>query len=182
MKKIWTLIIIIIVLATAGAAIWWKLSPKADRVKMQAAEIVNLRPMVELCTVDFYEDLPVKASIGRRHIFAKASVKGSISYDLEKISQRISGDTLYISLPKERIDVFESTDPDSYIVIDTWNEKFLGNSSFTTKEENRLKQLTIENFKKNVAERGYVEQARNDARRNLASMLTSVTGKTVIVD
>lgn len=181
MKKLWLLVAIVALAAAIFLYIKWDRSPQPDKVKMQPAKIADIRKMAELCTMDFYEDLPVKASIGNRHIFAKVTVTGSISFNLDSLKVDDRNDTLFVSLPTEKIDVYESTAPGSYQVIDTWNDKFLGSTTFTTSEENRIKTKVIENFKKSVYRRGYVRTARIEARRNLADMLHAVTGKTVVV-
>ena len=182
MKKLYLLIAFLAVVAALLFYTWWQASPEVDKVKMQSAKIADIRKMAELCTVDFYEDLPIKASIGPRHIFAKTTVTFSISFDLEKIDMQERNDTLFIKLPQEKIEILESTAPGSYLVYDTWSDNFLGKTNFTTAEENRIKAKVIDNFSKTVRNRGYVKEARAEARRNLADMLHTLTGNPVVVN
>ncbi|MDE6716884.1 MAG: hypothetical protein K2J70_01715 [Muribaculaceae bacterium] len=118
----------VLLLAVGGiiaAVIWWK---KTDRempvAELEPAKIVDVRPMVRLCSVEIYEDVPIKANIGTRHIFARTTLNGTISFDLEQTRDEWRGDTLFVYLPPEIVEIRESTDRGSYKVIDTWNEKF----------------------------------------------------------
>ncbi len=138
--------------------------------------------MIRLFSVEIYDDVPVKGNLGSKHIFAKTTLNGSISFDLENIQMTESGDTLNIILPKEIVDVYESTDPGSYRVIDTWNDSYFGSSNFSNSEENSIKAKARENYVKEIYKKGYVERARMEAVDNLTTLLTGLTGKTVIVN
>lgn len=178
MKK---LLLLIIVLAVAGVAAWYYLSPEVSNVKVSEGKITDIKSMVNLCTVDFYEDVPIKAKMGQRHFVGRAALTGSISFDLEKINQREQGDTLFVELPPEIVEIYESTEPNSYEVIDTWTDKMFGSSNFTNAEENKIKAKVKTDFRKTVYAKGYVKRARAEAVTNLKSMLSGLTGKTVVV-
>lgn len=186
MKALKTFIILVLIAVIAGAAYWayqkYTSAPEASHVTMEKAKITDLAPMLRLCSVEIYDDVPVKGNLGSKHIFAKTTLNGSISFDLENIQMTESGDTLNIILPKEIVDVYESTDPGSYRVIDTWNDSFMGSSNFTNAEENSIKAKVRENYVKNIYKKGYVERARKEAVDNLTTLLTGLTGKTVIVN
>ena len=164
----------------AGAA-WFFITRDSDSVNIHDATLKEVRSMVRLCSMEIYEDVPVKASIGSRHIFARVTLTGSISFDLEKIGIENKGDTLYVELPPETVEILESTGKDSYIVIDTWNDKIMGSSRFTAAEENKIKEKIRQNAVKNIYRKGYVKRARAEAVTNLTAMLSAFTGKTVIV-
>lgn len=175
-------------LIALGALIWavvWFTRP-SDPVpvaKIEAARIIDVRPMVKLCSVEIYEDVPVRAKIGTRHLFARETLTGTVSFDLEKIDQRWEGDTLIVSLPPEIVEIYESTDPGSYKVIDRWNDKLLAGSNFTTAEENEIKRQVVESWRDSIYARGYVKRAREEAVKNLESMLRPfVPGKEVRVE
>lgn len=161
----------------------FKKSPEASNFKIHDALVTDLRPAMELCTVEIVEDVPVKGHIGTKHIFARTTLNGYISFDLDSISTSSVGDTIVVSLPHEIIEIRESTRPGSYIVIDTWNEKLLGSSQFTTAEENAVKRKVIENFRKKIYAKGYVRQARKDAVETLRQMLPVISTSPVkIID
>lgn len=174
-------VIIAIIILAGAAAIWWAHSPKASHVTAHDSTITDISPMVRLCALDIYEDVPVKASIGTRHMFARTTLNSSITFDLENIDLREQGDTIFVTLPREIVEIHESTDPGSYLVIDTWNDRLFGSEHFTTSEENAIKSKVRDNFRRKIYRKGYVRRARAEAVDNLTSMLSGLTGKTVIV-
>ena len=182
MKAIRTIIVLIILVAAGIVAYMWYTAPEASRVTMQEAKITDVSPMLRLCSVEIYDDVPVKGKIGDRHIFARVALKGSISFDLDNVEMTESGDTIRVTLPREIVDIYESTDEGAYQVIDTWCDSFFGSSNFTTAEENSIKSKVRDNYRKSIYKKGYVSRARKEAVANLTSLLGGLTGKTVIVD
>lgn len=163
-------------------AAWWFLRPGEHQDKsMRRALISEITPMVRLCSLDIHEDMPVRGHVGPKHIFARVTVNGTITFDLENLEIDERGDTLLVTLPREIVEIYESTDPGSYKVIDTWNDEFLGSGIFTTAEENAIKAKVRDIFRRKVYAKGYVRRARAEAVTNLSSMLSGVTGRPVIV-
>ena len=181
MKKLYGIIILLVLVGAGAVACWWYMSPEASRVTLHEAKIKDVTPMLRLCTVEIYDDVPVKGTIGKRHIFARESLNGSISFDLENIEMVENGDTLNVTLPREIVEIYESTAPGAYQVIDTWTDELFGSSNFTVAEENSIKAKTRDDYRKEIYRKGYVERARKEAVANLTAMLGGVTGKTVIV-
>ena len=101
---------------------------------------------------------------------------------MDDVRPEYRGDTILVKLPQEKIDIYESTAPDSYEVIDTWHESLFGSGRFSTAEENAVKAKVKENYRKGLYRRGYVARAQREARANLEGMLKALTGKTVIVE
>lgn len=66
-------------------------------------------------------------------------------------------------------------------MIDTWNEKLLGSTKFTTAEENDIKRKVIDNFRRKIYAKGYVRQARADAAATLSQMLSAMSASPVEV-
>ena len=176
--------LLIAVVAVIGCVVWFtKPSEPVPVAKIEPARIIDVRPMVKLCSVEIYEDVPVKAKIGTRHLVARETLTGTISFDLEKIEQRWEGDTLIVTLPPEIVDIYESTEPGAYKVIDRWNDKILAGSNFTTDEENEIKRQVVDSWRDSIYSRGYVKRARREAVKNLESMLRPfVAGKEVRVE
>ena len=162
-------------------AIRFKNSPEASTHKIQQALVTEIKPAMELCTVEFIEDVPIKAHIGTRHIFARTTLSGFISFDLDSAATRMKGDTIVVILPPETVEIHESTQPGSYEVIDTWNEKLLGSKKFTTAEENDIKRTVTDNFRRKIYAKGYVRQARADAAATLTQMLSAMSASPVEV-
>ncbi len=158
-----------------------KSSQQSGDLTIDGAMVKEVESMVRLCSMDIYEETPVKATIGNRHLFGRITLKGSITFDLERIVLKMSGDTLRVQLPPEKVEILESTDKDSYIVIDTWNDRFMGSGSFTTVEENKIKEKVKQNAIKSIYRKGYVKRARAEAAENLTAMLSALTSKPVVV-
>ncbi len=181
MKAIRTLIVLVI-LAVAGFVVYkWYTAPEASHVTMKEAKITDVAPMLRLCTVEIHDDVPIRGNIGSRHLFGRVALNGSISFDLDNVEIKETGDTLSITLPREIVEIYESADKDSYEVIDVWNDSFFGSSNFTTAEENSIKRKVCDNYRKDIYKKGYVRRARKEAVANLTSLLGGLTGKTVIV-
>lgn len=170
----WCLLIVLIAIIVI-IAVRLKNAPEVSGIKFRDAMITELKPAIELCTVEIIEDVPVKGHIGTKHIFARATLCGYISFDLDSIKTDLHGDTLIVALPPEIVEIHESTLPGSYEVIDTWNEKLLGSSKFTAEEENAVKRKVADNFRKTIYAKGYVSQARADAVTTLNQMLSATT-------
>lgn len=180
MRKIINILVLLGACAI-GAWLWITDSPEASRVNIEKAKITDISPMLRLCSVEIFDEVPVKGTIGKRHLVAKAVLNGSISFDLDGIETTERNDSLFVTLPREIVEVLESAEPGSYKVIDTWSDSFFGSSNFTTTEENAIKAQARENYRRNIYEKGYVKRARSEAAANLTGLLSSVTGKTVIV-
>lgn len=182
-KKIFPIIAAAILLG--GILLIVSLNRKSSRqsgdLTIDGAIVKEVESMVRLCSMDIYEETPVKATIGNRHLFGRITLKGSITFDLERIALKMSGDTLRVQLPPEKVEILESTDKDSYIVIDIWNDRFMGSGSFTTAEENKIKEKVKQNAIKSIYRKGYVKRARAEAAENLTAMLSALTSKPVVV-
>ena len=180
-KNIITLIAVIALAAAVAGIIWYKMSPDSDSTDIREATVSDVKSMVKLCSMDIYQETPIKAHIGRRHIFARVTLQGSVTFDIERLAIDSVGDTLRVELPPENVEIFESTEKNSYVVIDTWNDRTLGSTHFTAAEENKIKEQVKKNAIKNLYRKGFIRQARAEATGNLSRMLSAVTGKPVIV-
>lgn len=166
----------LVLLLIVGAAIWlviWLRSDgeEAPPARIEKAKVVDVRPMLRLCSVEVFEDIPIRASIGTRHLFARARLEGNILFDLERAESRWEGDTLLVVLPPEIVQIRESTEPDSYEVVDTWNDRLLRSSNFTAAEENEIKRKAVAQWRSHLYRRGYIRRARAEAILNLGNML-----------
>lgn len=176
----WISVLLVITAVACGIYIW-KSSSAVSHVKMRRATVAELKSMAELCTLEIHEEVPVRASIGPRHLFASESVNCSVLFDMEKAVQTESGDTLMVELPAPRLSVTESTDAGSYRVIDTWNDNLLGSSHFTTAEENALKARALKSVTDMIVRKGYVARATEEAQANVKSMLEALLQRPVEV-
>ncbi|MDO4319540.1 MAG: hypothetical protein Q4C34_03090 [Bacteroidales bacterium] len=176
--------LLVAVAVVACIAFWgyrWHVSSDADNVKIHNATVREIKDMVKLCSMEIYDEVPVKGSAGTRHLVARMRLRGMVNFDIDKIDTDLSADTIRLVLPPEEIEVLESTDDNAYMVIDTWNDKFLGSDNFTTAEENAMKAKVRDNWLRRVYLNGTVAKARAEARQNLLTMLAGIMRKPVIV-
>lgn len=181
MKTLYKYLTLIVVLAVCGIIAYFYFAPSRSRVTLHDATIKEVKDMARLCTVEIYEEVPVRGHVGQRHLVAREVLVGNISFDLEGLAMDSSSDTIRVTLPREIVEIRESTEPGSYTVIDNWNDSFMGDANITTAEENKMKKLTLDSFVKAVYAKGYVKRARAEAVANLTSLLSSMTGKPVVV-
>ncbi len=181
MKTLYKFLSLIVIMAICATMAWLYLSPGKSRLTVHDATVREVKDMVRLCTVEIYEEVPVRGHVGDRHLVAREVLVGSISFDLDGLRLDMTADTIHVTLPREIVEVRESTEPGAYVVIDNWNDRLFGRANITAEEENMMKKLTLDSFIRAVYSKGYVRRARAEAVSNLTSMLTSFTGRPVVV-
>lgn len=172
------LIIIALVVVAVGFTVWMLLRPESSPAyKTQSARIKTITNMVELCTTELHEEIPVKDSINGKWIVARQTINGKIRFDIEHLRIENRGDTTFVYLPEERIDIYESAEPSAYQVLDTWD----GKSTFfprtlTAAEENTLKTRWQQRAEEQIRSRGYATRARRQAVETLTPLLNALSG------
>jgi len=164
-----------------GALAYIIAAPAVSKATIHQASIKDVQTMARLQSMEIYDEVPVKGSIGSRHLVGRLRLRGNVEFDINSLDADLSADTVRLQLPPEIIDVYESTDEGSYIVIDTWNDSFFGKSNFTAQEENSIKAKVKGNWIKRQYANGTVQRARAEARHNLQTMLCMTLGKPVVV-
>lgn len=165
----------------AGALAYTFTAPEVNKLTIHQATVKDVQSMARLQSMEIYDEVPVKGSIGKRHLVGRLRLRGSVGFDIERLTADLTADTVRVTLPAEIIDVYESTDDGSYTVIDTWNENLFGKSNFTAQEENSIKAKVKGNWIKRQYANGTVKRARSEAAQNLQTMLSLTLGKPVIV-
>ncbi len=153
----------------------------ASDAEIAPARIAEVRRMARLCSLEFYRELPMRDSIGTKHIFARRKIQGQITFDVDSLQLDASGDTVRIVLPREYVVVRESTEPDSYEIVDVWNSSVLGSSRLSNSEENLFKRRHDRRIMSTLYADGTVTRARRDAATNLARMVSILYGRPAIV-
>ncbi|MDE6299479.1 MAG: DUF4230 domain-containing protein [Muribaculaceae bacterium] len=178
-------ILLLIVVAVAGVALWWWLSrPVADDgVRTREARIQSITDMIELCTLDIHDEITIKDSIHGKWIVARQTIEGRVRFDLDSIKVAEKGDTLVITLPRERVDILENAGADSYEVLDTWDgSRSLFPRTVTAAEENAIKRRWQAKARERIYRRGYVKQAREEAKSTLQSFFGALGVPVIILD
>lgn len=144
-------------------------------------KVSDVKQLAELCTVEIYSEVPVLDTVHDKVIFGIQKQRGSISFDLEKMQIDATGDTVRVVLPPEIVRLYESTDPNSWEVVDTKSLKPFQSSKFTAEEDNivksRIKAKSIRALYKN----GTIARAREEAATNLQALYEKVFRKPVKV-
>lgn len=187
-RKCYKMVVAVGVLAALIIAVGygaWRLykniigSATADEIA--AGRIADIRPMVEMCTLEFYREMPMRDSIGTKHIFARRKIEGQIRFDIDSMAVDVSTDTIRVTLPRESVIIRESTDDNSYEIIDVWNTSVFGSSRLSNAEENIFLRRHDARVKQELYADGTVARARRDAADNLATMLSVMYRKPSIV-
>lgn len=177
MRLIKILVIVLAVVAAGAAAVHF-LKPHPQReYHTDTSRLQQIREMVDLTTLEFHEEIPVKDQIDGKWLVARMSVDGSVKFDLDSVRFEERGDTTFVFLPKERIDIYESTEPNSYVVIDSWdaNRPVFGRKLSAT-EENTIKTRARDRIEAHIRGRGYIERARRNAVETLTPLFNRMTG------
>ncbi len=183
MKKIIIIVLGILIAVGAGFAIW-KFSgkrEKAPEVEVAPAKVNHLATIARLCTVELYSEVPVLDTVGSKVIFGIQKQKGRISFDLETLNINAEADTIIVRLPKEKIELFESTDPHSWEVVDTKNLNVFGTSKLTAEEDNAVKRKIAAKSEARLYKDGTVARARKEGKATLERLLTAFYGRPAIV-
>lgn len=169
-------------LALGGGIWWWRTSrSEQDDISVRGASNIDIRTLVQLCTTEIYEDVPVKYRIGTKHLVARQLQQGTVSFDLEGLDVDTSADTLTVVLPAEIVEIHESTAPNAYEVYDTWNDELFGSNNLTVKEENKIKASARRDAVRRQYANGTVARARKEAAGSLKSYMEMLYRKPVVV-
>ena len=169
----WVIVIACAVAVSIG--VWYivkKLDVNTVSDNLSSARIADIRPMVEMCSLEFYRDMPMRDSIGSKHIFARRKIEGQIRFDIDSLPVDVTADTIRVVLPRESLIVRESTDEGSYEIIDVWNTSVFGSSRLSNQEENIFKRRHDARIRRELYADGTVAKARRDAAGNVARMLS----------
>lgn len=183
MIKLAVWVAVIVGAAAAGIYLYRNYVEGTDSSAMQVEEarIDGIREMVSLCTLEIEDEVALRDSIHGKWMFARTRLTGEVSFDLEKMEWRMSGDTIFVELPPETVTVRESTAPDAYKVIDMWDDTLVGLGKLTTSEENTLKRRQAARYRAEIYRKGYVARARDNALQTLRKLTSAIPGATVVI-
>lgn len=187
--KIRYLIVLIVVIAIIAILIVvsrYMVSRSEKSIDVDKGRIERLASMVELCSVEIYNEMPVVDTVHNKVIFAIQKQRGSISFNMENLQADMSGDTIRVILPPEVVKLRESTDNNSWRVIDTKATgpfSLIRRNKISLEEENAVKRKVIKRSVKALYENGTVARARSEGAHNLKMLLENIYRKPVeIID
>ncbi|MCM1517146.1 MAG: hypothetical protein NC117_00695 [Pseudoflavonifractor sp.] len=183
LKPIKIILCAIITIAIAiGAYSMFHGRGERQHYEMSDARVKSITDMVRLCSMTFDMETGIKDTINGKGIYARERLRGTIGFDLDRLSIEQRGDTTYITMPPARMDLHESTAPGAYEVLDSWDARNpIFSRTLTTAEENLLKSRWQHRVIDKLYGKGYVDHARRNAAATLASMLRTLPGEYVII-
>lgn len=152
-----------------------------DSVIVGKGKINKVDTMVELCSIDFYNEVPIIDTVQNWECFAKQKQRGSISFDIENLEIDSKGDSVYIILPPEIIEIMESTDDKAWETVDSKDLRWLRTSKAPIEVWTTVKKNALNKSKKNLYQAGIVERARAEGAENLQILMEKVYQKPVKV-
>lgn len=178
--------IIKIVIALVGmCALVWVVYVLAfasnDKVIVGKGKINKVDTMVELCSIDFYNEVPIIDTVQNWECFAKQKQRGSISFDIENLDIDANGDSVLIILPPEIIEIMEATDDKAWETVDSKDLRWLRTSKAPVEVWSIVKKNALIKSKKNLYQAGIVERARAEGAENLQVLMEKVYNKPVKV-
>ena len=152
-----------------------------DSVIVGKGKINKVDTMVELCSIDFYNEVPIIDTVQNWECFAKQKQRGSISFDIENLEIDSKGDSVYIILPPEIIEIMDSTDDKAWETVDSKDLRWLRTSKAPIEVWTTVKKNALNKSKKNLYQAGIVERARAEGAENLQILMEKVYQKPVKV-
>ncbi len=184
MLQIKLTLLLVAVAALGGAAYWFFAIRNKPKIEVSAGKIDRIQTMVRLSSMDIYNEVPVVDTINNKVICAVQKQRGSISFDIERLQVDTVGDTVRIVLPKEIVELYESTEPDAWTVIDTkavGPMAFLHSGKLSAGEENAIKRRIAAKSRRELYRNGTVKRARTEAAQNLTLFAERIYRRPVVV-
>lgn len=178
------ILVLLIAVVLLGAYLYLSHKKQSTLIEADHGYIHNVEAMARLCSVEIYNELPVVDTINNKVICAVQKQRGSVTFDIENLQFEDIGDTLRVVLPREIVDIYEATDKNSWVVIDTKNIGFLGSlrsGRLSDAEENTVKSRIGKKSRMQLYANGVVKRARAEAAANLKSYLEKIYRKPVEV-
>lgn len=148
------------------------------------AKIEEIKQAVKLSTLDITTEEIFRDTVNIKGVVSRVKARVYIHFDIEHIPMAERGDTLFVQLPPEIIDIYESTTDGSQI-LDVWNLQFPNepvDTPLSTHEENLIKRKYKQRIEEQMYEKGYVKQARENALHSLVILFSRFRDNVVIID
>jgi len=185
MKRVKTLLLIvigIILLILISVSIYKQMNKPS--FSTFPAKVNEIKQAVKLSTLDITTDEIYKDTINYKGVVLKVQARVYISFDIEHIPMIEQGDTLIIQLPRETIDIYESSH-NGYQVLDVWDIRFPENwvdTPLSSSEENAIKRKLKQQIENQMYEKGYVKRARENAVNSLSVLFSKFKDHIIIMD
>ena len=178
------LYIIIAILLVIGIVSLWRSCSKSQSedysdVVTHAMTVRSIEEILKLSTGECYQEVPMVDTVDGMVLAYVIQARTYIDFDLDKLPTQVVGDTLYVQLPPEEVTPHEI----GYNVIDVHPVR----QGFTTRtisaeQENRAKRRVPQRLINEVYRSGYIRNARQQAREELARFLSVAYPTVIVVD
>ena len=178
------LYIVIAILLVIGIVSLWRSCSKSKTedysdVVTHAMSVRSIEEILKLSTGECYQEIPMVDTVDGMVLAYVIQARTYIDFDLDKLPTQVVGDTLYVQLPPEEVTPHEI----GYNVIDVHPVR----QGFTTRtisaeQENRAKRLVPQRLINEVYRSGYIRNARQQAREELARFLSVAYPTVIVVD
>lgn len=178
------LYIIIAILLVIGIVSLWRSCSKSKTedysdVVTHAMTVRSIEEILKLSTGECYQEIPMVDSVDGMVLAYVIQARTYIDFDLDKLPTRVVGDTLYVQLPPEEVTPHEI----GYNVVDVHSlRKGFTMPTLTAEQENRAKRRVPQRLINEVYRSGYIRNARQQAREELARFLSVAYPTVIVVD
>lgn len=181
-KKI-VFLLILLALLIAGGRLFYK-KANTPSVGTLPGKVEEIKQAVKLSTLDITTEEIFKDTIGNKGVVLRIKANVYIRFDMENIPMVEKGDTLFVQLPRETIDIYESS-RDGYQVLDVWYLAIPHEpvpTQLSVAEENQMKQNAKRYIEREMYQKGYVKRARANAMHSLGALFSKFRDNVVICD
>ena len=178
------LYIIIAILLVIGIVSLWRSCSKSKTedysdVVTHAMTVRSIEEILKLSTGECYQEIPMVDTVDGMVLAYVIQARTYIDFDLDKLPTRVVGDTLYVQLPPEEVTPLEI----GYNVVDVHPLcKGFTMPTLTAEQENRAKRRVPQRLINEVYRSGYIRNARQQAREELARFLSVAYPTVIVVD
>lgn len=178
------LYIIIAILLVIGIVSLWRSCSKSKTedysdVVTHAMTVRSIEEILKLSTGECYQEVPMVDTIDGMVLAYVIQARTYIDFDLDKLPTQVVGDTLYVQLPPEEVTPHEI----GYNVIDVHPlRQSFTRPTLTAEQENRAKRRVPQRLINEVYRSGYIRNARQQAREELARFLAVAYPTVIVVD
>ena len=169
------LYILLAILLLVGIVLLWRSCSKSQSedysdVVTHAMTVRSIEEILKLSTGETIDGMVIAYVIQARTY---------IDFDIDKLPTQLQGDTLYVQLPPEEVTPHEI----GYTVIDVHSlrQGFI-TKTLTAEQENRAKRRVPQRLINEVYRAGYIRNARQQAREELARFLFIAHPTVIVVD
>lgn len=158
---------------------------KADETthRVLYSAITDVQSVVRVTSIEGIRSVPVKYEKDGIGAFAVGTYRYRISYDVEQMDAFVSGDSIIVRLPKEKVTILED-EQKGFKVLDVWGtnifSRFAG-PKLTIQNENVMRSKAQAQVRSDLNSEGIITQARSHAMTLISDMLSLVPGTVIVL-